>query len=195
MGVKDLLAQNRSAIVQKWFDRIAKTYPANSQKFIKEQKDRFANPVGSTIRQGIEGLYEELLRDMDTGKVREYLDSIVRIQAVQDFSPSEALSFIPSLKGIIREELKREMQERRVLEELSEIETRIDRLTLLAFDRYMRCREKIYEIRMQEMRAQSAGVMGRIQGGEVRRGGVPGPPKAAGDSEEWPMADWPPTND
>jgi len=195
LGVKDLLSQNRSAIVQRWFDRIAKTYPANSQKFIKEQKDRFANPVGSTIRQGIEGLYEELLRDMDTGKVREYLDPIVRIQAVQDFSPSEALSFIPSLKGIIREELKREMQERRVIEELSELETRIDQLTLLAFDHYMRCREKIYEIRMQEMRAQSAGVMERIQGGEARRVGTPGPPKVTGDSEEWPMADWPPTND
>jgi len=184
LGVKDLLSQNRSAIVQRWFDRIAKTYPANSQKFIKEQKDRFANPVGSTIRQGIEGLYEELLRDMDTGKVREYLDPIVRIQAVQDFSPSEALSFIPSLKGIIREELKREMQERRVIEELSELETRIDQLALLAFDHYMKCREKIYEIRLEELRNRSVGVMERIQRSEVRRGGAPGLPKVTGDSED-----------
>ncbi len=195
MGVKDLLSQNRSAIVQRWFDRIAKTYPANSQKFIKEQKDRFANPVGSTIRQGIEGLYEELLRDMDTGKVREYLDPIVRIQAVQDFSPSEALSFIPSLKGIIREELKREVQERRVLEELSEIETRIDRLTLLAFDRYMRCREKIYEIRLGELQNRSVEVTERVQRNEGRRGGARRSPKGAGDSEERPMADGPPTTD
>ena len=184
MGVKVLLAQNRSAIVQRWFDRIVKTYPANSQKFIKGQKDRFANPVGSTILQGIEGLYEELLRDMDTGKVREYLDPIVRIQAVQDISPSEALSFIISLKGIIREELKREMQERCVLEELSEIETRIDRLTLLAFDNYMKCREKIYEIRLEELRNRSVGVRERIQRNEVRRGRSTGLPKVTGDSEE-----------
>ena len=159
MGIKDLLAQNRSAIVQKWFDRIVKTYPANSQKFIKEQKDPFANPVGSTILRGIEGLYAELLGGMKTGKVTNYLDPIMRIQAVQVFSPSEALSFIPFLKGIIKEELKGEIQGTRVVEELSEFETRIDRLTLLAFDHYMNCREKIYEIRMQELRNRSVGVM------------------------------------
>ena len=87
MGIKDLLAQNRSAIVQKWFDRIVKTYPANSQKFIKEQKDPFANPVGSTILRGIEGLYAELLGEMETAKVTNDLDPMIRIQAVQDFPP------------------------------------------------------------------------------------------------------------
>jgi hypothetical protein len=182
LGIKDLLAQNRSAIVQKWFDRIVKTYPANSQKFIKEQKDPFANPVGSTILRGIEGLYAELLGEMKTGKVTNYLDPIMRIQAVQGFSPSEALSFIPFLKGIIREELKGEIQGRRVVEELSEIETRIDRLTLLAFDHYMKCREKIYTIRSEELRNRSVEVMERIQKREIKRGGVPGSPKAAGDS-------------
>jgi hypothetical protein len=143
--------------VQRWFDRIIKTYPASSQSFIKEQKDRFANPVGSTILQGMEGLYEELLRDMDTPKIMEYLDSVIRVQAVQDFSPSRALSFIPSLKGIIREELKREIREKDETEELSALETRIDRLTLLAFDCYMKCREKIYEIRVKELRKRPYG--------------------------------------
>jgi hypothetical protein len=170
--------------VQKWFDRIVRTYPANSQQFIKEQKDPFANPVGSTILQGIEGLYAELLREMETEKVGEYLDPIMRIQAVQGFPPSEALSFIPSLKEIIREELKREVQEMSVREELSAWETRIDRLTLLAFDRYMKCREKIYQIRVEELRKRPFGVMERIQRGEVRGGGAPGLPRVTGDSEE-----------
>ena len=184
MGLKDLLAQNRSAIVQKWFDRIVNTYPANSQKFIKEQKDPFANPVGSTILQGIEGLYAELVGEMKTGKVANDLDSIMRIQAVQSFSPSEALSFIPFLKGIIKEELKGEIQGTRVAEELSEIETRVDRLTLLAFDHYMKCREKIYEIRLEELRNRSLEVMERIQRNGVRRGGAPGVPISNKDSEE-----------
>ena len=184
MGIKDLLAQNRSAIVQKWFDRIVNTYPANSQKFIKKQKDPFANPVGSTILQGIEGLYAELLGEMETGKVANCLDAIMRIQAVQGFSPSEALSFIPFLKGIIKEKLKGEIQGTRVVEALSEFETRIDRLTLLAFDRYMNCREKIYEIRLGELRNRSAEVMERIQRNEVRRGWAPGLPRVTGSPEE-----------
>ena len=184
MGLKDLLARNRSAIVQKWFDRTVNTYPANSQKFIKEQKDPFANPVGSTILQGIEGLYAELLGEMETEKVMNYLDPMIRIQAVQSFSPSEALSFIPFLKAIIREELRRDIQGTRVVEELSKFETRIDRITLLAFDHYMNCREKIYEIRLEELRNRSAEVMERIQRNEVRRGGAPGLPRVTGGPEE-----------
>lgn len=176
--------QNRSAIVQKWFDRIVRTYPVNSQKFIKDQKDRFANPVGSMILQGIEGSYEELLRDMDTPKIMKYLDPMMRIQAVQDFSPSQALSFIPSLKGIVRQELRGKIPEMRLVEELLEFETRIDQLTLLAFDNYMKCREKIYELRVQELRSRSVEVMERIQTSEIRGGGAPGLPKGAGDSEE-----------
>jgi RsbT co-antagonist protein rsbRD N-terminal domain len=155
MGVKDFLSQKRSAIVQEWFDRIVKTYPANSQKFIKGQNDRFANPVGSTILRGMEGLYEELLRDMDAPKIMEHLDSVIRVQAVQDFPPSRALSFIPSLKGIIREELKGEVRETSDREELCQLETRIDGLALLAFDCYMKCREKIYEIRLGELRKRT----------------------------------------
>ena len=154
-GVKAFLAQKRSAILQEWFDRIVKTYPANSQQFIKEQKDPFANPVGSTILRGMAGLYEELLRDMFTPKIMEHLDSVIRVQAVQDFPPSRALSFIPSLKGIIREQLKREVRETGDMEELSELETRIDSLALLAFDCYIRCREKIYEIRLGELRKRT----------------------------------------
>jgi len=184
LGVKDLLLHNRSAIVQKWFDWILKTYPANSQKFIKERKDRFANPVGSAILQGIEGLYEELLREMDSEKVTKYLDSVIRIQAVQGFSPSQALSFIPSLKGIVREELGEKILEKRLAEELLEFETRVDQLTLLAFDDYMKCREKIYEIRAQELRNRSVEVRERIQRREIRREEIPGIPKGAGEQEE-----------
>jgi predicted house-cleaning noncanonical NTP pyrophosphatase (MazG superfamily) len=184
MGVKDLLWQNRSAIVEKWFDRIVETYPANSRKFIKERKDQFANPVGSTILQGIEGLYVELLREMDKEKVTKYLDPIMRIQAVQGFSPSQALSFIPSVKRIVREEFGKKILENRLAEELLEFETRVDQLTLLAFDNYMKCREKIYEIQVQELRNRSVEVMGRIQRREIRQEEIPGIPRGAGDREE-----------
>jgi hypothetical protein len=184
LGIKDLLAQNRSAIVERWFDRILNPYPANSRKFIKDQKDPFANPVGSTILRGMEGLYAELLGEMETEKVAHDLDPVMRIQAVQGFSPSEALSFIPFLKGIIREELKGEIRGARAIEELSEFETRIDRLTLLAFDQYMKCREKIHEIRLGEKRSRSVEAGERIQRDGVRRGRAPGLPRATGDSGE-----------
>jgi hypothetical protein len=48
------------------------------------------------------------------------------------------------------------------MEELSALETRIDRLALLAFDCYMKCREKIYEIRLGELRRRAKEGVGGI---------------------------------
>ena len=59
------------------------------------------------------------------------------------------------LKKAIREKLKEELQEARVVEELLEFESRIDEMALLAFDVYMQCREKIYQIRTREQRRRS----------------------------------------
>ncbi len=183
-GVRDLLWLNRSAIVQKWFDRIVSTYPANSQKFIKERKDRFANPVGSMILRGMEGLFEELIQWTDSKKITKYLDSVIRIQAVQDSSPSQALSFIPLLKGIVREELKRKTEEKRLAEGLLEFETRVDQLILLAFDNYTKCREQIHEIKLQELGKRFVELSERIRRREIRREGTPGSQKGAEGQEE-----------
>lgn len=131
---------------------ILETYPADTSTFLKKQKDRFANPVGSTISQGIEGLFDELLKEMDSDKVSTFLDKIIRVRAVQDFSPSQAMAFIFLLKKVIREELGREIRENGLAEELLKLESRIDILALLSFDIYMKCREKIYEIRVNEVK-------------------------------------------
>jgi hypothetical protein len=47
------------------------------------------------------------------------------------------------------------------LEELSRIERRIDQLGLLAFDIYMQCREKIYDLKANEMRARTFSAFSR----------------------------------
>ncbi len=131
---------------------ILETYPADTSRFLKKQKDRFANPVGSAISQGIEGLFDELLQGMDSGRVSTFLDNIIKVRAVQDFSPSQAMAFIFLLKKVIREELGGEIQEDGLAEELLRLESRIDILALLSFDIYMKCREKIYEIRVNEVK-------------------------------------------
>ena len=82
----------------------------------------------------------------------DYLDHIIRIRSVQDFSPSEALAFIFTLKQAVRGVFKKEIKEKRFREELERFESRIDRLALLAFDTYVQCREKLYELRVKEVK-------------------------------------------
>ena len=56
------------------------------------------------------------------------------------------------LKRAIRDTVGKEVQERSMYDELFTLESRIDSLALLAFDIYMQCRERIFEIRADEVR-------------------------------------------
>jgi len=108
MGLEKLLTKKKTAIVQKWFDMVIETYPADSAKFYKSQKDPFANPVGRNTFNALKILFDQLLHEMDHGAIKSSLDPIIRIRAVQDFSPSQATAFIFFLKKIIRDQFDNE---------------------------------------------------------------------------------------
>jgi hypothetical protein len=156
MKFEDLLSEKKSAILKRWFDAILETYPADTSNFLKNQKDQFANPVGHTILQGIEALFGEILKGMDYDPDvfgASFLDNIIRIRAIQDFTPSESIAFIFLLKKVIREELRKDLSlQNGIAEELFTLESKIDKLALLSFDLYMKCREKIYELKANEVK-------------------------------------------
>lgn len=149
--LENLLAEKRQAVLDKWFDLVLESYPSDTAKFLSSQKDRFANPVGATIADGIANLFDEFLRGSEPERVTPFLDDILRIRAVQDFSPSQSVSFLFSLKGVLRDELKTETPGV-TQAHLEELDARIDRLVLLAFDVFMGCRETLYDIKAKEVR-------------------------------------------
>jgi hypothetical protein len=161
MKLTDLLAQKKSSMVEKWLRLIYASYPAETAIFLKKEKDRFDNPVGIAIAEGIKHLYEALLQEMDTEQVLAALDEIIRIRAIQDFAPSQALAFIFLLKNVIREELAKELKSGNLAGELLEWESRIDGLGLLGFDVYTKRREKLHEIRVNEIKRRVSGLMRR----------------------------------
>lgn len=151
-NLKKILSEKRSVILDRWVDQILDTYPPDTANFMRDKKSRFANPVGHSISAGVEGIFEDLLQGIDRDKVSVFLDNIIRIRAVQDFTPSQAISFVFFLKKIIRDVLAGETRENSLADELILLEDRIDSLGLLAFDIFMRCREKLYDIKANEMR-------------------------------------------
>ena len=154
MKLVELLKQKRTAVGKRWVDLTLQSYPADTQRFLKKQRDPFANPVGTTISKEIEHVFDELLQGAQPEKVTPFLDRIVRIRAVQDFSPSQAVVFIFLLKKVIRTELAKEILEYGLSEDLVELEARIDDLALLTFDLYIKCREKLYEIKAKQASRQ-----------------------------------------
>jgi hypothetical protein len=89
---------------------------------------------------------------MDRDTITSFLDPIIRIRAVQNFTPSQATSFILSLKKVLRENFAKELRDSQLAREFLEFESNIDQLCLVAFDIYMQCREKIYQIGANETR-------------------------------------------
>jgi hypothetical protein len=71
---------------------------------------------------------------------------------VLDLSPSAAVGFVFLLKRAIGEEMRGGDAQRTCEAGLAELHGQIDRLALEAFDLFMQCREKIYDLRLREIR-------------------------------------------
>ena len=154
-GLVKIIEQRKAAIVKKWFDLTAQTYAPDTAEFLKSKTDPFANPVGGSILSSLNVLLDQLIHDMDPQIISSYLDPIIRIRAVQNFTPSQATAFILSLKKVIRTNLAKKLRDSHSIEELLAFESKIDQLSLMAFDIYMQCREKIYQISANETRSRT----------------------------------------
>jgi len=175
MTLEKFLPERKSAILEKWFDQILDTYPADTSAFLKKQKNRFANPVGHTIYEGIEKILDSLMQGADPEEVPPFLDNIIRVRAVQDFTPSQAISFIFSLKKIIRGELESDKSVTVPYNELLDLESRIDALAMVSFDIFVKCREKLYDIKANELRNMTFRLVQKANesGGERDAGSSP----------------------
>lgn len=147
-----ILQTKKSTIVKKWFELVVNSYPPDTASFLKGQSDQFSNPVGHTTQKGLEAVFDEVVSGMDRDAIVSFLDPIIRIRAVQDFTPSQAVGFILDLKNVIREKLKKELKSAPVQAGIADIDTNIDRLCLIGFDIFVTCREAIYQLKVSTER-------------------------------------------
>ena len=136
--------QNKEDIAELWLWRVLRSYPCQSAEFLATERDPFRNPAGSTIRRALGILLDEVLFTMDRSRIEPAVDSIMQIRAIQDLPPSRALEFLFQLKDILRHQV--EGAEKELLN------GRIDELALLAFDLYVKYRERTYQARANEAR-------------------------------------------
>jgi hypothetical protein len=157
--LRDLLAQQRHQILDRWTERVLDTYPRETAAFLKREKDRFRNPVGYTVESGLAKIYDALIGGADEGEIEGAVDDIVRMRAVQEFSPSQAVGFGQPLKEIVADAIRAAGADRTsgaagyIIADFSEFESQVDRVTLRAVDCYVKCREKVFQTSLREARA------------------------------------------
>lgn len=164
-----LSQDERTEILRRWFDRITGRYPAETARFLRDQSDPFANPVGAGLRQELAPILDAILAGADPRTVEASIDRIVRVRALQEMPPSAAVSFVLSLKDLLADATD-PVADRAAIREL---DRRVDDLLVVAFDVYSRCREQVFEIRVREIRNRSLKVMERLNSWRERRTGGP----------------------
>ena len=158
------IAERRDEILERWIESIIGGYPEETAEFLRSKKDRFANPVGAGLREGLVELLDGVFRGIEPDELTSALDRVIRVRAVQDFEPSAAVSFVFDLKDLLREFAGEGADG-----SLEVLDQRIERLGMCAFDVYMRCREEMWKIRAREIRNQSVGIMERVAEWRERR--------------------------
>jgi hypothetical protein len=154
MALIELLSEHRTAVWQAWRDRILDTYPAKSAKAFKKGSDPFANPLGHTVSTATQKIVDALIEGVDPSELAPHLEEIVKLRSIQDFSPSRAVAFAFELKDVVRQTLAGELADDapQLQAELRDFEAKLEMLGFMAFDVYVACRERLFEVRINELK-------------------------------------------
>jgi hypothetical protein len=154
MELIEALANKKKEILSLWIERTLDSY--TSPGFFKRSKDPFANPVGVSIANGLTALFELLMNKAEQQAFLQPLDQVVRIRAVQDFTPSQAVAPFLELKWVVKQVLSSDKETKPLLPLLDTLDCEIDRMALAAFDIYAECRELLYRNRVRELKSGSS---------------------------------------
>jgi hypothetical protein len=147
----------RERILEEWRIAVFATYPLDAGGFVRTREDRFGNPAGHAVREALAGMYDAVSGNpVSEGDLRLSLEMFIKLRAVQDFTPVQALGVIYLLKPLWRKRLLPACLREGMLDAFLDAESRLDSAALIAFDIYTASRIRIFEERIGEIRRQHA---------------------------------------
>jgi hypothetical protein len=150
MTLEALLKEKKTIILERWFDRVLEDYPPDTRRFFREDKGPYSNPIGHTLRRGMEGIIDQVLRPVSIEEDRVILEPIMKIRAVENLPPSPGARFILPLREVLSDIVKEEMRKDVLGQEWLNLNSRINQLALLGINLYSECREKVNQLRTRE---------------------------------------------
>ena len=103
--LQQLFESKKASILHEWFNATVNQYPPKTAKFLQNETDQFANPMGRIYQNELNHILEGIINQKDVSSLSINLENIIKIKAVQEFSPSESLSFLFSLRNILITEI------------------------------------------------------------------------------------------
>jgi len=168
MTLRELLAERQAPVVGRWLDAILDEYGPETAARWRRNRDPLTNPTGHALTSGLPRLFGSVAGEGEpAADAVAALEAIVKIRSVQEFTPSRAVGFVYRLREAIREELAPDLADGAHAAELADLDGRIERLALLAFDAYVRCRDQVFRLRQDELKRSVASLLRRWHGGEL----------------------------
>ena len=155
MSIKNLLTEHRERIIAEWLAEVERGYPLSSAGYLRASSHPFLNPAGLRHREAVEAMLDYLRNETARENLDSALEELMRVRAVQDFTPETGFSLIYALKRILHRICGPELEEHAKnagLEEFRRLEEKLDGLMLLALGAYVRCRDKVAELRVEEFK-------------------------------------------
>lgn len=154
---------DRKKILREWYQEVLGSFPKQSHALIASNTDRFANPIGFTLNDAIAEIFSALVGDKSLDEIAPALERIIKLRAIQGGREAAQLGFLLSLKRIVRERCGAYSAEFTEVGALLEIEDRMDEILLRAYEIYVRSRELILELQVNEIKNKTH-MMRRLSG-------------------------------
>ena len=154
------------------------TYPDQTRRLLREGRDSFRNPVGHTLEVSLRGLTEELFGGFDRDRVTAWLDAVVHLRAVQDFSSADAVGFV-ALARHAADRVSGPDSPGLGPEALLVLGARIDDMVVIAADLLNRCRDEIHAIGARAARRRVFVLERALARAEARAAARIGAPQSA----------------
>lgn len=164
MTIIELLSKHREILIKEWTDAIFSSYPLDTKGFLRNNEDRFANPVGAKTRRAVACMMDAISgQDMPAGEPATALAEFVRIRAIQNFSPEKALGVIFYIKQLLQKHVLQEALANNLLGDFLDVQSRVDTLSLLAFHYYAEDRERLHMMKVDDYKRRYAQLIRRAQ--------------------------------
>jgi hypothetical protein len=155
MSLINFLKEKKPGLLDQW--KALSLLPFQEGSVFFKSTNQFSNPVAWTTEKELNIIYDSITGLVDAKSTDKALDGIVRIRAVQDATPSESTKFLYNFKKLLKDQfkdlnnLKLKNGESISLQEFIELESVIDDLIYRAFDLYMKCREQLFNIKLDQI--------------------------------------------
>lgn len=160
MMLRELLAQRQQALCARWLAAVLADYGVETAAMWQRERDPFANPVRHAYATAAPQLFEVVAGGGELAAVAGPLREILRIRLVQQFAPSRAVAVVLMLRDAVRSELAAELAGG-LAPELEEVDRRVERILLLAFDIFVDLRGQIDQLRREELKRSVASLVRR----------------------------------